>query len=65
MYAEKGAGADEEGRVHAGADQEPAVGERFAGFGFGRQGEKQAGLKGFLISRPLESLPKYAPGSRI
>lgn len=31
-----------------------------AGFGFGRQGEKAAGLKGFLISKPLESLPRYA-----
>jgi len=33
----------------------------FSGFGFGRQGEKAAGLKGFLISKPLESLPRYAP----
>ncbi|KAH7914028.1 hypothetical protein BJ138DRAFT_1144757 [Hygrophoropsis aurantiaca] len=32
-----------------------------AGYGFGRQGEKAAGLKGFLISKPLESLPRYAP----
>jgi len=32
-----------------------------AGFGFGRQGEKAAGLKGFLISKPLETLPRYAP----
>lgn len=56
---EKGTGVDEEGRM-----QEPATEDRFAGFGFGRQGEKKAGLKGFLISRPLESLPKYAPGSR-
>ena len=32
-----------------------------SGFGFGRQGEKAAGLKGFLISKPLESLPRYAP----
>lgn len=31
-----------------------------AGYGFGRQGEKAAGLKGFLISRPVESLPRYA-----
>ncbi|KAJ3483186.1 hypothetical protein NLI96_g6490 [Meripilus lineatus] len=34
------------------------------GFGFGRKGEKTAGLKGFLISRPLESLPRYAPQPR-
>lgn len=32
-----------------------------AGFGFGRQGEKAAGMKGFLISKPIESLPRYAP----
>ncbi|KAI0312386.1 hypothetical protein OF83DRAFT_1176681 [Amylostereum chailletii] len=31
-----------------------------AGMGFGRQGEKAAGLKGFLITRPVESLPRYA-----
>jgi len=36
-----------------------------AGYGFGRQGEKAAGLKGFLITRPAESLPRYAakPGA--
>ena len=34
--------------------------DRFAGFGFGRQGEKAAGLKGYLISKPVESLPRYA-----
>jgi len=31
-----------------------------AGYGFGRQGEKAAGLKGFLISQPLQTLPRYA-----
>jgi len=30
------------------------------GYGFGRQGEKAAGLKGFLLQRPEESLPRYA-----
>jgi len=30
------------------------------GYGFGRQGEKAAGLKGYTISKPLESLPRYA-----
>ncbi|KAI0647571.1 hypothetical protein C8Q79DRAFT_635898 [Trametes meyenii] len=34
------------------------------GYGFGRQGEKAAGLKGFLISKPIESLPRYAPPPR-
>jgi len=33
------------------------------GLGFGRQGEQNAGMKGFLISKPLESLPKYTGGS--
>ncbi|KAJ7193880.1 hypothetical protein GGX14DRAFT_587996 [Mycena pura] len=31
-----------------------------AGYGFGRQGEKAAGLRGFLLQRPEESLPRYA-----
>ncbi|KAI0027488.1 hypothetical protein K488DRAFT_74506 [Vararia minispora EC-137] len=34
--------------------------EKFSGFGFGRQGEKAAGKGGLFISRPLESLPRYA-----
>ncbi|RSH91025.1 hypothetical protein EHS25_010201 [Saitozyma podzolica] len=34
--------------------------ERFAGFGFGRQGEKKAAERGWKISRPMESLPRYA-----
>lgn len=33
----------------------------FSGMGFGRQGEKAAQLKGYLISKPVESLPKYIP----
>lgn len=36
----------------------------WAGYGFGRQGEKAAGLKGFMISKPIESLPRYAPAPR-
>jgi len=32
-----------------------------SGLGFGRQGEKAAELKGFLLARPIESLPRYAP----
>jgi len=35
--------------------------EPTAGHGFGRQGERAAGLKGYLISKPIESLPRYAP----
>ncbi|ORX37317.1 hypothetical protein BD324DRAFT_625675 [Kockovaella imperatae] len=34
-------------------------GARFGGFGFGRQGEKAAADRGFKISRPMESLPRY------
>lgn len=37
---------------------------RFAGYGFGRQGEKEAGKKGFLISKPVEALPRYVPRGR-
>ncbi|KAF7300266.1 hypothetical protein MKEN_01350700 [Mycena kentingensis (nom. inval.)] len=31
------------------------------GYGFGVQGEKAAGLKGYLITKPIESLPRYSP----
>ncbi|KAG2363414.1 hypothetical protein BDR07DRAFT_1483670 [Suillus spraguei] len=51
MYDDKGRGVTEFGAVRNGSR---------AGYGFGRQGEKAAGLKGFLISKPLESLPRYA-----
>jgi hypothetical protein len=33
------------------------------GLGFGRQGEKAAAMKGYFISKPVESLPRYAPKS--
>ncbi|KAK7441773.1 hypothetical protein VKT23_009204 [Stygiomarasmius scandens] len=32
-----------------------------AGLGFGRQGEKAAAMQGYFISKPVESLPRYAP----
>ncbi|TFK24861.1 hypothetical protein FA15DRAFT_669065 [Coprinopsis marcescibilis] len=32
-----------------------------SGLGFGRQGEKAAAFQGYLLSKPIESLPKYAP----
>jgi len=35
--------------------------EKSNGLGFGRQGEKQAGLKGFVISKPAETVPHYSP----
>lgn len=31
-----------------------------AGYGFGRMGEKSAGLRGFVLQKPAESLPRYA-----
>jgi len=33
----------------------------FAGYGYGRRGEKAAAAQGYLLSKPLESLPRYAP----
>jgi len=32
-----------------------------SGFGFGKQGEKQAGLKGFITTIPSETVPQHAP----
>jgi len=58
-------------KLYTGGTDSPSIGrmsntgaestnDRYGGFGFGRQGEKAAGLKGFLISKPVESLPRYA-----
>ncbi|KAH9484408.1 hypothetical protein JR316_0003889 [Psilocybe cubensis] len=33
------------------------------GYGFGRQGEKAAGLRGFILQKPEESLPRYVTPS--
>ncbi|KJA17876.1 hypothetical protein HYPSUDRAFT_999469 [Hypholoma sublateritium FD-334 SS-4] len=44
-------------------DEETKDEKKFAGFGFGRQGEKAAALKGYLISKPVESLPRYVPNT--
>jgi hypothetical protein len=46
-----------------GSSKEDDEKEKFASLGFGRQGEKAAGLKGYLISKPIESLPRYIPKS--
>lgn len=34
-----------------------------SGYGFGRKGEKAAGLRGFILQKPEESLPRYASPS--
>ncbi|KAK7055372.1 hypothetical protein R3P38DRAFT_1353733 [Favolaschia claudopus] len=43
------------------AEKQQAPAEAKIGYGFGVQGEKAAGLRGYLISKPIESLPRYAP----
>jgi len=42
-------------------DEDKAVPEAKIGYGFGVQGERAAGLKGYLLSKPIGSLPRYAP----
>jgi len=49
LFSEKGVSNERQGR--------------FEGYGFGRQAEKKANLKDF-ITRPVESLPRYAPHNR-
>lgn len=49
---------DEKGR-HSTASETTSSSK--AGYGFGRQGEKSAAMKGYFISKPIESLPRYAP----
>ncbi|KAG6911083.1 hypothetical protein DXG01_004598 [Tephrocybe rancida] len=46
--------------MFTGSDRASQADSSKSGFGFGRQGEKTAGLKGYLISKPIESLPRYA-----
>ncbi|KAG6841787.1 hypothetical protein C0991_006671 [Blastosporella zonata] len=46
--------------MFTGSDRASQTGSSKSGFGFGRQGEKAAGLQGYLISKPIESLPRYA-----
>jgi len=53
-------GNDKE-RNSTASDNSTASGK--AGLGFGRQGEKAAAMKGYFISKPVESLPRYAPKS--
>jgi len=36
-------------------------GDAKIGYGYGVQGERAASLKGYLISKPLESVPRYTP----
>jgi len=45
---------------HEGSQSWKSGSTDFKGFGFGRQGEKKAGMTGYLISKPIESLPRYA-----
>lgn len=53
-----GSSVDTKGSFGGKGDQEK---DKYTGFGFGRQGEKAAAMKGFLINKPVESLPRYAP----
>jgi len=57
LYTGRSDSISKESNLNNGAE---STQDRFAGFGFGRQGEKAAGLKGYLISKPVESLPRYA-----
>jgi len=57
LYTGESAASSDSKEKYTGAE---STKDRFAGFGFGRQGEKAAGLKGYLISKPVESLPRYA-----
>jgi hypothetical protein len=50
-------------RARAGSPNSQQQQRDWTGYGFGRQGEKAAGLKGFLISKPGETLPRYAPSA--
>ncbi|KAJ4481127.1 hypothetical protein J3R30DRAFT_3464524 [Lentinula aciculospora] len=54
-------GNEKERHSTASDDSEATTASSKAGLGFGRQGEKAAAMKGYFITKPLESLPRYAP----
>ena len=63
LHNKKDAETGSMGSTEKGADSLKGLGplpERFQGLGFGRAAEKAAAGKGIFISRPLESLPRYA-----
>ena len=45
---------------HFTGDSSKTLTSEKSGMGFGLQAEKQAGLRGFMLQRPVESLPRYA-----
>lgn len=55
-----GSSTDEKNRSST-AESTGSFSSNKAGYGFGRQGEKSAAMKGYFISKPIESLPRYAP----
>ncbi|KAK7039231.1 hypothetical protein VNI00_010136 [Paramarasmius palmivorus] len=54
-------GGDEKDRQSTASRSDSTASSFKAGYGFGRQGEKAAAMKGYFISKPIESLPRYAP----
>ncbi|KZV72374.1 hypothetical protein PENSPDRAFT_674952 [Peniophora sp. CONT] len=60
LHNKKDAETGSMGSTEKSADSLKGLPERFQGMGFGRQAEKAAAGKGIFISRPLESLPRYA-----
>jgi hypothetical protein len=49
------------GSEHGSTYKAPLPYSEKAGYGFGTGGEKAAGLKGFLLKKPEEALPRYMP----
>jgi len=47
--------------LFGGKPTDSEMSDKSSGLGFGRQGEKQAGLRGFMITKPSETVPHYVP----
>ena len=54
-----GAGSKRDSSEHSGTYKSPVLCDEKVGYGFGTRGEKAAGLKGFLLRKPQEALPRY------
>jgi len=60
IFEEKGSLSKNNTGTSAGSHSSSGIA---SGYGFGRQAEKAAWLRGFMVARPVDSLPKYAPRS--
>ncbi|KAJ3576858.1 hypothetical protein NP233_g132 [Leucocoprinus birnbaumii] len=59
-FLRPGANLQRGGSEHGSTYKSPVPTDEKSGYGFGTRAEKAAGLRGFLLKKPEEALPRYA-----